>query len=390
MKKLRRRIFAAVLAALMMVTAMPTTALYASAETETVSDNAIGQAGTEDTEETVDGDTEETEIDGAGETVDGGTEEPAQEPSAGPLEEDTARCICETLCTEDSINGDCPVCGAEGADLSACKGKEQGSAPETDTEDDNAGADTAACICEILCTQDSINGDCPVCGADDADLSACKGKEQGSAPEKDTEDDNAGTDTAECICKALCTEDSINGDCPVCGTEDADLSRCKGEKTKEQEKTGEKVITAWEWIDPEEYLTDGILALPGAGRENPAFVEDVTALLPEKIQAKVAAVNAAEDGEETEEDAEAAPETEDAEITLTGWKCASYPEDGAYEGTYTFTAFLPEGFVLAEDAAALEVEVELGGGEMLEGEVSVTYQEASWTTNRQRTNPESP
>ena len=378
MKKLRKRIFAAVLAALMMVTAMPATALYASAETETVSDNAIGQAGTEDTEETVDGDTEETEIDGAGETVDGGTEEPAQEPSAGPLEEDTARCICETLCTEDSINGDCPVCGAEGADLSACKGKEQGSAPETDTEDDNAGADTAACICEILCTQDSINGDCPVCGADDADLSACKGKEQGSAPEKDTEDDNAGTDTAECICKALCTEDSINGDCPVCGTEDADLSRCKGEKTKEQEKTGEKVITAWEWIDPEEYLTDGILALPGAGRENPAFVEDVTALLPEKIQAKVAAVNAAEDGEETEEDAEAAPETEDAEITLTGWKCASYPEDGAYEGTYTFTAFLPEGFVLAEDAAALEVEVELGGGEMLEGEVSAAYQEASW------------
>ena len=170
MKKLRKRIFAAVLAALMMVTAMPVTVLYASAETETVSDNAIGQAGTEDTEETVDGDTEETEIDGAGETVDGGTEEPAQEPSAGPLEEDTARCICETLCTEDSINGDCPVCGAEGADLSACKGKEQGSAPETDTEDDNAGADTAACICEILCTQDSINGDCPVCGADDADL----------------------------------------------------------------------------------------------------------------------------------------------------------------------------------------------------------------------------
>ena len=176
MKKLRKRIFAAVLAALMMVTAMPVTVLYASAET--VSDNAIGQAGTEDTEETVDGDTEETETDGAGETVDGDTEEPAQEPPAGPLEDDTAKCICETLCTEDSINGDCPVCGAE----------------------------------------------------------------------------------------------------------DADLSRCVGEKTEEQEKTGEKVITAWEWIDPEEYLTDGMLALPGAGRGNPAFAEDVTAFLPEKIR----------------------------------------------------------------------------------------------------------
>ncbi len=237
---------------------------------------------------------------------------------------------------------------------------------------------TAECICKVLCTEDSINGGCPVCGAEGADLSACKGKEQGSAPEKDTEDDNTDTDTAECICETLCTEDSINGDCPVCGAEDADLSRCKGEKTEEQEKTGEKVITAWEWIDSEENLTDGILALPGAGRENPAFAEDVTALLPEKIQAKVAAVTAAEDGEETEEDAETAPETEDAEITLTGWKCASYPEDGAYEGTYTFTASLPEGFVLAEDAAGLEVKVELGGAEMLAETVSVSYQEASW------------
>ena len=84
---------------------------------------------------------------------------------------DTAKCICETLCTEDSINGDCPVCGAEGADLSACTEKEQGSAPEKDTVDDNAGTDRLECICETLCTEDSINGDCPVCGAEDADLS---------------------------------------------------------------------------------------------------------------------------------------------------------------------------------------------------------------------------
>ena len=186
MKKLRRRIFAAVLAALMMITAMPATALYASAET--VSDNAIEQAGTEDTEETVDGDTEETETDGAGETVDGDTEEPAQEPPTGPLEEDTAECICKVLCTEDSINGDCPVCGAEGADLSACKGKEQGSAPEKDTEDDNAGTDTAECICKVLCTEDSINGDFPVCGADDASFLDCKGKvsEENTGEQEDT------------------------------------------------------------------------------------------------------------------------------------------------------------------------------------------------------------
>ena len=260
-----------------------------------------------------------------------------------------------------------------------CNGTESEDTGENTENTEDAGTNMAKCICEILCTEDSINGDCPVCGAEDADLSGCVGKETVNSSEEDVEYDNAVTDMAECICKTLCTEDSINGDCPICSVEDADLFHCKGEKTEEQEKTGEKVITAWEWIDPEEYLTDGMLALPGAGRENPAFMEAVTALLPEKIQAEVVIVNAAKNGEETEEDAEAAPETEDAEITLTGWGCASYPKDGAYEGAYIFTAFLPEGFVLTEDAAALEVKVELGGAEMLlRGEVSAAYQEASW------------
>ena len=32
-------------------------------------------------------------------------------------------CTCTALCTEDNVNPDCPVCGTEGADLSACKGE---------------------------------------------------------------------------------------------------------------------------------------------------------------------------------------------------------------------------------------------------------------------------
>lgn len=32
------------------------------------------------------------------------------------------QCSCTTLCTEGNINPDCPVCSAEGADLTACKG----------------------------------------------------------------------------------------------------------------------------------------------------------------------------------------------------------------------------------------------------------------------------
>ena len=32
-------------------------------------------------------------------------------------------CTCEALCTEDSINAECPLCGAEGSDLANCLGK---------------------------------------------------------------------------------------------------------------------------------------------------------------------------------------------------------------------------------------------------------------------------
>ena len=45
-----------------------------------------------------------------------------------------AECTCETLCTADSVNPDCPVCSAEGADLAACAGtvEEGDAAEETD------------------------------------------------------------------------------------------------------------------------------------------------------------------------------------------------------------------------------------------------------------------
>lgn len=36
-----------------------------------------------------------------------------------------AECICETRCEHGAVNPDCPVCAAEDADLSACKGTEQ-------------------------------------------------------------------------------------------------------------------------------------------------------------------------------------------------------------------------------------------------------------------------
>ena len=77
---------------------------------------------------------------------------------ATPSDAQPEECTCETLCTGDNINSDCPVCSAEGADLADCKGV----AP-------------AECTCETLCTGEEINADCPVCSAEGADLSNCSG-----------------------------------------------------------------------------------------------------------------------------------------------------------------------------------------------------------------------
>ena len=52
----------------------------------------------------------------------------ADKPAGGnetePKEPETPACICEELCTEDSVNESCPVCGMDGADLADCNGKQ--------------------------------------------------------------------------------------------------------------------------------------------------------------------------------------------------------------------------------------------------------------------------
>ena len=178
-----------------------------------------------------------------------------------------------------------------------------------------------------------------------------------------------------CTCTNLCTEDKVNSDCPVCGAEEADLSKCTGkaqpENNENQLNTGESeevknetelTITAWEWIDEEECINPetGILALPFANEETPAFFDDVVALLPTQILATV--VN------EEDIEAEAASET----ITLGDWSCEEYPKEGAYSGSYTFAAALPEGYVLSDEAKVLNVLVELGGAQMYETGVGET------------------
>ena len=96
--------------------------------------------------------TPEDNTDGNG--INGGeSENPGIENENEVKEPDTGQeeCICEELCTEDNgnngchINTDCPVCGAEGASLSDCKGKDTEDSTEDTEENTDQPEDTDLC-----------------------------------------------------------------------------------------------------------------------------------------------------------------------------------------------------------------------------------------------------
>ena len=124
---------------------------------------------------------------------------------------DGEKCICTEPCTEEAVNEECPVCGAEGADLSLC----EGGMDEPEKGENILAEDGEECICTELCTEEAVNEECPVCGAEGADLSLCEGKAE---------------EEEKCICTVACTEESRNEECPICGVEDADLTCCLGKK----------------------------------------------------------------------------------------------------------------------------------------------------------------
>lgn len=86
----------------------------------------------------------------------------------------------------------------------------------------------------------------------------------------------------QCSCTTLCTESSKNPDCPVCGAEGADLTACAG--TVEEGDAAEQAVTAWEWIGADN-LNEGVLPLTGVGEANPVDFDTVVSLLPTGITA---------------------------------------------------------------------------------------------------------
>ena len=58
-------------------------------------------------------------------------------------------CVCEEACTEESMNTDCPICGADGAKPEDCAQYEapnQGEIPEA-----------SVCVCDTACTEKSLS-----------------------------------------------------------------------------------------------------------------------------------------------------------------------------------------------------------------------------------------
>lgn len=190
--------------------------------------------------------------------------------------------------------------------------------------------------------------------------------------EEHTHDDSCYTITTSSDSEDEKQEDESQDDTTVTGdspeqttSEETETSEEKSEEITETAKR----ITSWTWNDEEEMLDleENVLALPGASKDYIVSFDDIVSFLPASITATIttsASVTETEDTEATNE----SEETDGAEETviLEGWVCENYPEEGAYSGNYTFTANLPEGYELAEDAAALKVNVELGGAQLLE------------------------
>ena len=145
--------------------------------------------------------------------------------------EHTDECYPETEATEESTGeGSATDYGAEGREPENCT---------------HVCSEESGCITKVLDCHHEHDENCGYQEAQDCGYvcEICNGTElEDTENNAENDAENAGTDTAECICETLCTEDSINGDCPVCGADDASFLDCKGkvpeENTENQEDTG--------------------------------------------------------------------------------------------------------------------------------------------------------
>ncbi len=122
-------------------------------------------------------------------------------------EDSAGGCVCDSLCTAEALNQECPVC-RENAE--SCTG--QAGAEETAQQN-------PPCFCEKRCTKDSHNIQCLACAAD---MDLCIAMAVGEPP-------------AVCSCAEKCREDFINPECALCQT---DRTQCTGREAEQPSETG--------------------------------------------------------------------------------------------------------------------------------------------------------
>lgn len=108
------------------------------------------------------------------------------EKTEDPEDPETNECICETKCTEEEFNAECPVCSQNFAD---CKAK--------------AEEEEKQCTCSSHCTEDAVDETCPVCLED---YTNCAFEEI-------------------CTCEKKCKDGKVDLNCPVCAK---DIEKCLG------------------------------------------------------------------------------------------------------------------------------------------------------------------
>ena len=126
-------------------------------------------------------------------------------------EDSAGACVCDSFCTAEAFNQECPVCREN---TESCTGQ---AAAEEET------SQNPPCLCEKRCTRDSHNTQCPACAAD-MDLCIAPAVEE---------------TTTVCSCAEKCREDFANPECALCQT---DRTQCTGkepEKPSESEKPSE-------------------------------------------------------------------------------------------------------------------------------------------------------
>lgn len=295
-------------------------------------------------------------------------------------------CICTVLCTEDSVNPDCPVCSSAGVDN--CLGEE--------TKETN---ESAKCICNTFCTLESVNSECLICrdnidecrGEGQKDLCSCTALcDEESINEKCAicvenivackgPTEVLPDEKTSCTCDIPCTEENINFGCPVCGVDGADLTACLGKS--EDDVT----VESWCFVENSDGLAvteeNGGYYVQPQSVENGIPLEDLTTLLPQAIEAQVAPAGAPEvldSGMQT------------VTIGISGWECENYisttktAEDGTETilwptvGEYTFTAALGEGY--AFDAAP-QIIVRIGAVNLLATDVAEGIWDGSVATS---------